>query len=108
PGTLIASTAFRVVAASPGSLRNVYGITNALGPYTGSLKKSDTLKLIDEVNALVLTVPYSDQNPWPVAAEGTGHSLVLSYPTYGEADPRAWDISDAIGGSPGQKDGFVS
>jgi hypothetical protein len=42
-----------------------------------------------------------------VAAEGTGHSIVLASPTYGEGDPRAWDISDVIGGSPGQADTFT-
>ena len=44
--------------------------------------------------------------PWPVAADGTGHSLVLANPTYGEGDPRAWDISDTVGGSPGQMEAF--
>ncbi len=31
---------------------------------------------------------------------------MLNSPTYGEADPRAWDISDVMGGSPGQLDGY--
>ena len=44
--------------------------------------------------------------PWPVAADGTGHSLVLANPTYGEGDPRAWDISDVVGGSPGRMEAF--
>jgi len=30
------------------------------------------------------------------------------HPTYGEGDPRAWDISDITGGSPGQMDAFSS
>ncbi len=30
-----------------------------------------------------------------------------SNPSYGEGDPRAWDISDVTGGSPGQMDGFT-
>jgi hypothetical protein len=42
---------------------------------------------------------------WP--PDGTGHSIVLANPTYGEGDPRAWDISDVVGGSPGQMDGFT-
>ena len=56
---------------------------------------------------MLLTVPYSDTYPWPVAAGGTGHSIVLAKPTYGEGDPRAWDISDVVGGSPGQMDGYT-
>ena len=105
-GTILGGGEFLVLAASPQSIRNVYGITNVLGPYTGSLKKSDTLQLLDDTGAILLTVPYSDVYPWPVAAHGTGHSLVLAKPTYGEGDPRAWDISDVVGGSPGTSRGL--
>ena len=80
--------------------------TNVLGPYNGSLKNSETLQLLDEQSNVLLTVPYTDVYPWPVAADGTGHSIVLANPSYGEGDPRAWDISDVVGGSPGQMDAF--
>ena len=106
--TLIPGGAFFVLAASPQGIANVYGLTtNVFGPYTGSLKHSETLQLLDEQSNVLLTVPYTDTYPWPVAADGTGHSIVLAYPTYGEGDPRAWDISDVVGGSPGQMDGFT-
>jgi hypothetical protein len=86
---------FFVLAASPQGIANVYGLTsNVFGPYNGSLKHSETLELLDEQSNVLLTVPYTDVYPWPVAADGTGHSIVLANPTYGEGDPRAWDISD--------------
>jgi hypothetical protein len=106
--TLIPGGAFFVLAASPQGLANVYGLTsNVFGPYNGSLKHAETLQLLDEVSNVLLTVPYTDVYPWPVAASGTGHSFVLANPSYGEGDPRAWDISDQIGGSPGQNDPFT-
>ena len=105
-GTILGGGQFLVLAASPQSIRNVYGITNVMGPYTGSLKKSDTLQVLDAAGAILLTVPYSDTYPWPVATDGTGHSLVLAYPTHGAGDPRAWDISDAVGGSPGTGEAY--
>ena len=105
-GTVIQGGAYLVIAASPQSIQNVYGITNVLGPYTGSLKKSESLQLLDEQGSVLLTVPYTDVYPWPVATEGTGHSLVLANPSYGEGDPRAWDISDVVGGSPGAMECF--
>ena len=106
-GTLIPGQAFFVVAASPSGIQNVYGLTtNVFGPYTGSLKKSGTIQLLDEQGSLLLTVPYSNLYPWPVAADGTGHSIVLANPSYGEGDPRAWDISDVTGGSPGAMEAF--
>lgn len=106
PNTVLPGGAFLVIAASPQSIQNVYGINNVVGPYTGTLKKADTLQLLDEVGNVLLTIPYSNLPPWPVAADGVGHSLVLNSPTYGEADPRAWDISDVMGGSPGQMDAY--
>src|SRR5581483_4129734 len=106
PNTVLAGGAFLVVAASPQSIQNVYGISNVMGPYTGSLKKADTLQLLDEVGNILLTIPYSNLPPWPAAADGLGHSLVLNSPTYGEGDPRAWDISDVVGGSPGQMEAY--
>jgi len=105
--TTIASNSFIVIAAMPSDIESVYGITNVMGPYTGSLKHSETLQLLDEQTNVLLTVPYTDIYPWPVATDGTGHSIVLANPTYGEGDPRAWDISDTVGGSPGQMDTFT-
>jgi regulation of enolase protein 1 (concanavalin A-like superfamily) len=107
PNTQIPGGGYLVVAAAPADIQSVYGITNVMGPYTGSLKKTETLELLDEQTNVLLTVPYTDVYPWPVATDGTGHSLVPAYPTYGEGDPRAWDISDTVGGSPGQMDAFT-
>jgi hypothetical protein len=106
-GTSIPGGGYLAVAAVPGDLQSVYGSLNVMGPYTGSLKKTETLQLLDEQGAVLLTVPYSNAYPWPVAAVGTGHSIVLADPTYGEGDPHAWAISDAVGGSPGQMDAYT-
>ena len=106
-GTIMPAGGYLVVAASPGSIKAVYGIANVLGPYAGSLKHAETLQLLDEQTNVLLVVPYTDVYPWPAASSGgTGHSLVLANPTYGEGDPRAWDISDVVGGSPGQMESF--
>ena len=86
-GTVMPGGGFLVLAAAPADMQTVYGITNVLGPYTGSLKKSGTIQLLDEVGAVLLTIPYSNVSPWPVAPDGTGHSLVLAHPSYGEGDP---------------------
>jgi regulation of enolase protein 1 (concanavalin A-like superfamily) len=107
PNTQIPGGGYLVVAALPADIQSVYSVTNIMGPYTGTLKKSEMLELLDEQGAVLLTVPYSNDYPWPVATDGTGHSLVLANPTYGEGDPRAWDISDTVGGSPGQMDSFT-
>jgi regulation of enolase protein 1 (concanavalin A-like superfamily) len=105
--TIIPGGGYFVLAASPQAIANVYGVTsNVFGPYNGSLKHSETLEVLDEQSNVLLTVPYTDKYPWPVAASGTGHSIVLANPSYGEGDPRAWAISDQVGGSPGGMDTF--
>src|SRR6202000_903720 len=75
--------------------------------YTGSLKHAETLQLLDERSNVLLTVPYSEVYPWPVAAGGTGHSIVLANPTYREGYPRAGGIGDRVGVSPGVRDCFT-
>jgi hypothetical protein len=102
PATAIAGQKYIVVAAVPTDLQAVYGLTtNVFGPYTNSLKSSGTVKLFDEQSSLLLRVEYDDSAPWPMGADGTGHSIVLARPSYGEGDPHAWSRSDSVGGSPG-------
>lgn len=102
PGTRIEGNSFIVVAVDPSAVEQVYGIKGVYGPYTNTLKKSGTIRLRDEQNTILLEVDYLSKSPWPVGADGTGHSIVLARPSYGENDPRAWDLSDVVGGTPGK------
>ncbi len=104
--TIVNGGAFLVLAAAPADLHAACGLTNVAGPYTGSLKKTGLIQLVDKAGALLLEVPYASTSPWPAGADGTGHSLVLARPSYGEADPRAWAISDVVGGSPGGPEAY--
>ena len=104
--TVLPGGAFLVVAKTPADVQNVYRMTNVVGPYQGSLKSSGTVRLRSGTGAILLEVPYSNQPPWPVAADGTGHSLVLARPSYGESNPEAWAASDVVGGSPGTTESY--
>jgi regulation of enolase protein 1 (concanavalin A-like superfamily) len=99
--TIVPGGGYLVVAAAPADVAAAYGITNLIGPYTGSLRKGGRLELINAAQGILLDVTYTNTLPWPAGASKTGHSIVLANPTYGEADPRAWTISDLVGGSPG-------
>ncbi len=91
-----------VVAANPADLMASSSATGVLGPYTGSLSHgTGTVQLKNRLGAVQFEVVYRDSGPWPVAPDGAGPSLVLSRPSYGEADPRAWAASEVAGGSPG-------
>ena len=107
PGTVIPGGGFLVVAKSPAELESTYGIAGVLGPFTNNLPNdSGTVKLINQAGGVFLNVDYSDQSPWPQAADA-GHSLVLARPSYGQNHPQAWAASDIIGGSPGCVDSFT-
>ena len=115
-GTTIQALGYLVVAPNPSDVQSVYGLANVLGPLTNSTPGNTTnvldnggatIRLRDELDAVLLEVTYDDQPPWPVAADGAGHSLVLARPSYGEGDPRAWAASDRVGGSPGAYDAYT-
>jgi hypothetical protein len=107
--TIIPGGGFLVVARAPADMLSVYGLTGMLGPWVGGdtnglPNDSGTIRLLHRGGAVFLDINYSSQPPWPVAADGAGHSLVLARPSYGEGDPRAWAASDSILGSPGRLD----
>ncbi len=102
PGTTIAAGGRLVIAAVPADVQSAYSITGVLGPWTGSLNNSGgQLRLRDVSNGVVFEVNYDSGHPWQPAADGAGHSLILARPSYGMDDPKAWDISFNLDGSPG-------
>lgn len=104
-GTMIEGLGRLVVARVPGDVEGEYGISGVLGPWVGNLSnRGGRIRLRKPSDAIVLEVDYDDTAPWPTAADGTGHSLVLARASYGEDDVRAWEASHAIGGSPGSAD----
>jgi hypothetical protein len=101
----LAGRSFIVVARDPEALRQATGITNVIGPWSGSLPNDGgQVRLSNRAGALLLEVEYQDQMPWPVAADGAGHSLQLARPDYGECSVEAWSASSEVGGSPGRAD----
>jgi hypothetical protein len=106
PGTILPGGAFLVVSPAPADLQTVYGLTRVLGPSVAATKKTGLIQLRDEQGAILLEFTYGTTLPWPAGANSTGHSIVLARPSYGEADPRAWAISDVVGGSPGAPEAY--
>ena len=99
---------FAVLAADPASIASVYGRQGVLGPYTGRLNNAgDTVRIRNAAGAVRIQVSYGTEMPWPLSADGLGHSLVLDRPSYGEDDARAWRPSVAVGGSPGEVDAIL-
>ncbi len=124
--TVLSPRTYLVVARAPNDLRFVYGITNVVGwpltvsqtnvvgkitnivTQTQTLPGTGEIKLTNPLGGKLLSVSYSDQPPWPPAADGGGHSLVLARPSYGEKNPAAWQASYWKGGSPGGPEPVVT
>jgi hypothetical protein len=109
-GFTLPAGGFAVIARLPAHVRDVHGLNHVLGPFEGTASlpnDAGSIALRNSQGAMLLEVNYADIPPWPAAADGAGHSLVLQRPSYGEDDPRAWGISARIGGSPGAMDGMV-
>ncbi len=102
-GTRLEGKQFLIVAADP-SLFADENIT-ALGPWSGTLSNGGgRARLRKASGGIVLETNYQDNNRWPAAADGAGHSLILKYPSYGESRREAWAASYNYGGSPGAFD----
>ncbi|MGC8887034.1 MAG: lamin tail domain-containing protein, partial [Verrucomicrobiia bacterium] len=103
---------FVVIARNPDLLKQVYGLSDGVyGPWENAVNNglpddNGTVRLLSEIGAVYLEVNYKDRGDWPAGADGTGHSLVLVRPSYGENDPRAWGVSDLKGGSPGRGESY--
>jgi len=103
-GFVLPAGGFAVVARDPAAFEAIYGMSGVLGPFAGAEglpNDAGTVQLCNPQGAILLEVNYGSAPPWPVAADGGGHSLVLARPSYGEDDSRAWAASGRVGGSPG-------
>ncbi len=104
-GTRLAGGRFLTIAANPAALQGAGATGTVLGPWTGTLPNgSGTVRFSKASGGIVLETFYSDDPPWPLAADGAGHSLVLARPAFGESQPAAWSASASPGGSPGAVD----
>jgi regulation of enolase protein 1 (concanavalin A-like superfamily) len=104
-GTIIPGGGFLVIAAAPAQVESAYNMRGVLGPFSGVLSSEGHVQLLDAIGGVLLEVRYANQPPWPVEADGLGHSLVLARPSYGERSASAWSASGFKGGSPGRFDG---
>jgi hypothetical protein len=72
------------------------------GPWTGKLNNDEErITLKDKNGITVCTVKYGSRAPWPVAADGGGHALVLLDPNRRVDDWRNWTASTRPDGDPG-------
>jgi len=102
PNTWIPARGYLVACENPAAVRAAFPAAPVVGPYAGKLNNAgETVELRNAAGGLVDSVEYKDDDPWPVAADGTGHSLALIHPSLDNSRAESWTISAAIGGTPG-------
>jgi len=105
--TIIPGGGFLLVAPEPADIQAIHGLEAVMGGFTNRLSNGGgILQLRNELGAVYFEVEWKDKPPWPLAADGGGHSLALIRPSFGESDSRAWGSSRNAGGSPGAWESF--
>lgn len=95
-GTLLPAGGQLVVAADPAA------VPGALGPFVGGLPPDGgRLDLYNNAGRRIDTVGYDDDDPWPVGADGSGHSLAKRDPDAASDRAENWTVSVQPGGTPG-------
>lgn len=101
-GTVLAAGGYLVVAADPDRLSAGAGVEGALGPWDGALSNGgERLSLSSNGGRTIDTIAYGDDDPWPVQADGSGHSLAKIRPDTASDRAEHWAVSAVPGGTPG-------
>jgi hypothetical protein len=103
PAITLAPGAYFVLCQDREKFRRIYpSVTNCIGNFVFGLGNGgDTLRLFDPVGNFMLNLSYGDESPWPTEADGAGYTLQLIDANSFSANPEAWTISPALGGTPG-------
>jgi len=103
--TLMPPKSYLVIAQDPAAVETAYDLTGVLGPFTGRLSNDgERLTLTHANGATVLSLTYRDDLPWPLAADGAGHSLTRVKMAGDPAEARSWAPSTFMHGTPGEPD----
>ncbi len=104
-GTILLGRQSIVLCGNPDAVKERYGLEDAVvfGPWDGRLDSGgERLTLVNHVGVTMVSLRYRDDGKWPVAPDGTGHSLVLRELHLDPDEPESWEQSPELGGSPGR------
>lgn len=96
PSVVIQPGAYLVICADEARIRQLYGIANTVGNWDSSTSlrnAGERIKLVNASGVEVEDFTYDDRTPWPVLADGYGHSLERRNPYADNDDPANWSAS---------------
>jgi len=107
PGTVLGAGQRLVLASNPAVFAAKFPGVTVHGAYTGRLDNAgEQIALTDALGADIRRFVYGDDYPWPNAADGNGHSMVLIAPHTNpdHSLPENWRASVLPDGNPGGSD----
>lgn len=94
-----------ICETDPATFRAAYGLPGAIrvfGPWSGNLANGgERITLKDKNGVTRCSMRYDDERPWPISADGAGHSLVFTETSRENDDYRAWRASASANPTPG-------
>jgi len=107
PGTVLPAGGRLVLVRDEAAFAAQFPGITPHGVFTGGLDNSgEPIALTDANGEDIKRFTYSDDHPWPNAADGNGHSMVLIAPATNPDHtlPESWRASVLPGGNPGSSD----
>ncbi len=103
-GTIIPGSGHLVICEDSSSFRTFYPqVKDFTGNLSFGLGRGDQVRLFSAIGERADMVSYENSFPWPVTADGTGHSLSLKDPFLDNSLPSNWQVSFPYGGTPGRQ-----
>ncbi|HEY85294.1 MAG TPA: hypothetical protein G4N96_09315 [Chloroflexi bacterium] len=92
-----------VLVGNPEAFAQRYPDAVIGGVYKKKLSnKGETIALEDAIGQTIVLITYNDEDGWPLSPDGRGDSLVIIDPTGDPNNPRNWQASAPMYGSPGE------
>ncbi len=87
---------YLVVCADEARIRQIYGIANTVGDWAADStldNGGERIRLENDDDIEIEDFTYDDRDPWPIAADGLGHSLERRRTDYDNDEPANWGAS---------------
>jgi hypothetical protein len=96
---------FAVLVSNSDTFTERFPDVKIWGVYEGHFSnKGEQIVLTDAGGRILLDFLYDDDNGWPLSADGRGDSLILVNESGDPNNPRNWQASSLLNGSPGAEE----
>jgi len=108
-GTILKSGQYALIVRDSVKFKEVYDHSvDIFGEMNfGLAGSSDEVRIFDNFGAIIDSVSYDDEAPWPVEADGQGYSLELIDIESDNSIAESWQASEYTQGSPGIENGIL-